>query len=236
MTTISTTTPTHGLQATAAPEAPAPASPRSGGDPDAVALLPPPAGTALSGDSMAQLAQLLTQADEQDRTSSRQIESLADRAATQQENDRVAQLRMKADDDGGQALAGGIAGIVGGSLTVVGAFVPAAGASASASATPTATTGAAPTKMDWHELLSGASAAAPNVGGIVAGQYKAESDRTDADAAAADAHAQADIRRFDQAHSDAQAASDSIQKVEQFLDQVQQTENAARLTAATLRG
>lgn len=204
--------------------------------------------TTLSSDSIAQLAMLLTQADEQDRTSSRQIESIADHAATQEENERVAQLRVKADDDEHQALASGIAGIAGGALTVVGAFVPAGGASGvSTTAAPTAAASgaseiAAPTaaacapRVNWHEILSGAAEVSPNAGGIVAGGYKAGADRADAGAAAAEAHAQADIRRFDQAHGDAQAANESIQKVEQFLDQIQQTQNAARLTAATIRG
>ena len=179
-------------------------------------LLPEPAACGLCDGSMTELSMLLTQADEQDRAASRQIETTADQAATREENDRVAQLRAKAGDDESQALASGIAGIAGGVLTASGALFD--------------------KDTGGRLACEGAGQGLPGAGQIIAGQYKAASDRADADAARFDAQAQADIRRGNQAHDDAQAANQSIQKVEQFLDQVQQTENATRLTAGTFRG
>jgi hypothetical protein len=193
-----------------------------GADAGSAALLPAPAACGLCDGSIAELSMLLTKADEQDRTASRQLETIADQAATREANDRVAQMQAKASADESQGLAAGVAGIAGGALSVMGAFV----------SMPSAPDGAGA----WRQILSGVAGAAPKVGDLVASQYKGIADRADVDASRSDAQSQADIRRYNQAHEDAQAADQSMQKVEQFLDQVQQTENASRLTAATYRG
>ena len=203
---------------------------RPDGDGGSTALLPEPGASGLCDGSLAQLSMLLTQADEQDRAASRQIETTADQAATREENERVAQLQTKARDDESQAVASGVAGIAGGAITVVGAFVGGPSASNAAGAS------SAGQSTDWHQVLSGVGAAAPKVGDLVAGQFKGDADNADASAARFDAEAQSDLRRYNEAHDDAQAANQSMQKVQQFLDQVQQTENATRLAAATLRG
>jgi hypothetical protein len=226
---IMTTSTTYGTQRTSTTDWAGPSSPGTSGDSlYPTALLPEPVPCGLCDGSMAALSMLLTQADEQDRAASRQIESAADQVATREENDRVSQLQAKAGADESQAVASGVAGIVGGALTVAGAFVSGPGPSSAASGSTHST--------DWHQLLSGLSGGAQGAGGVVAGLYKGASDRADAEAARYGAQAQADVRRYDRAHDDAQAANQSIQKVEQFLDQIQQTENATRLTAATYRG
>jgi len=223
-----TITTTRETQRTSTVDATVP-TPQDGSDTGPAGLLPEPDACGLCDGSMAELSMLLTRADEQDRVASRRIETTADQAATREENDRVAQLQAKAGDDESQALASGIAGIAGGALAVVGSFV----SSPAASNPPGASDAAHPT--DWHQVLGGLSGVAPSVGGLIASQYKAASDRADADGARSEAQAQADLRRYNQAHEDTQATNQSMQKVEQFLDQVQQTENATRLTAATFR-
>ena len=226
-----TTSTTNGTQRTSPMDSAGARSVNTGaGDATPTALLPEPAPCGLCDGSMAELSMLLTRADEQDRSASRQLEIATDKAATQEANDRVAQLQAKADADEKQALASGVAGMAGGALTVVGGFVSSPGASnASGPCCPAR-------GMDFHQIVNGVSGAAPHIGGLVAGQFKGDADRADANAARDEANAQADIRRYDHAHEDAQAANQSMQKVEQFLDQVQQTANATRLTAATYRG
>ena len=179
-----------------------------------------------------QLAVLMVRADEQDRAAARQIAEAAEEAAMKDANDRVAQMQAKADADRDSALASGIGDIVGGGCGVLAAFVtpPNAGDQGSGSEPLTAHRG-----IDWNAALNGCGKAAPGVGTMVAGQRKGDADRDDAEAARFEAQSQADIRRYDRAQSDAQEADQSIQRVEQFLEQTQQTENATRLTAATFR-
>jgi hypothetical protein len=177
-----------------------------------------------------QLAVLLVRADEQDRTSARQIEDAAEEAATKDANDRVAQIRSKADAERDGAFASGIAEIAGGAFAVGAAFFPAANDGDHCSQPS-----AADRRFDWNAALNGCAKALPGVGTMFGGQYKGVADRDDADAARFEAQSQADIRRYDRAQSDAQAADQSIQRVEQFLEQTQQTENATRLAAATFR-
>lgn len=180
-----------------------------------------------------QLAILLTRADEQDRTSARQTEDAAEQAAVTDENDRVEQLRAKADNDGNAALASGIADIAGGACLVgAAAFAPAAASSKAVSSDSTV----AAHGLDWNATFNGVGRALPGVGEVIGSELRGAAERDDADAARLEAQAQADIRRFNRAQSDEQAIHESMQKVEQFVDQTQQAENAARLAAATFRG
>lgn len=188
--------------------------PRASGDSDPAAILPDP-GVDLGDGSISQLAVLLTRADEQDRAAARQIEDAADKAATQAANERVQQLREKADADRSQGIAQGLLGIAGGVCTALGGFAA---------------------KDSAGRLgLEGGGQAMPAFGQVVGAQFKSEAEEADANAAQLDAQAQADIRRYDEAHDDEEAASQSLQKVEQFLDQAEQAENATRLAAATFR-
>jgi hypothetical protein len=189
--------------------------------PSAPALLPDPAPFDLSDGSMAALAMLLTKADAQDRGEARRIEGAADQAAARDDAAQVAQMRDKIGADWGQALATGIAEGVGGACSIGSAFV----------APPTP----GDASFNAHTALEGAGQASSAIGTIVSGSYKADAQGDDAAAAEAESRSQADIRRYGQAHEDAQAADASIQKVAQFLEQVQQTQNATQLTAATFR-
>jgi hypothetical protein len=184
-------------------------------------LLPEPACSGLAPGSVAALAALLTEVDQQDRTSAREIQQTTDQAAMHEEDQRVQAMRQKANDDESQALVSGIAGIAGGALAVGSAFVsaPAQGSSA----------------PNWGTALQGAGKAAPDVGTILAASYKASADRDDADATHFEVEADADLRSYAEAGDDAQSANDSLQKVRAFLDQMQQTENATRLAAAGYR-
>jgi hypothetical protein len=158
-----------------------------------------------------QLAKLLTQADQQDRSAARQVEDAADQAAMQNANERVAELHRKADADRDGALAAGIGGIAAGLCT------------------------AAPAACEASRWLAGAANVAEKSGELVGGLYKGESGHADAVAAKFQALSEADIRRFNQAHEDMQGANASIQKVEQWVEQTQQTQNATLLAAATYR-
>jgi hypothetical protein len=179
-----------------------------------------------------QLGILLTRADEQDRTSALQMENAADQAAMRDANDRVAQLRAKADADRDSALATGLGEIAEGACSVGAGFVPASNSSASGGS-PSA---GANHGMDWIATLGGGGKALRGVGDVIGGVSKGEADRDEAEAARFDAQAQADTRRYERAQSDEQATNEAMQKVEQFVDQTQQAQNAARLAAATFRG
>jgi len=179
-----------------------------------------------------QLAILLTRVDEQDRTSARQIEDAADQAAMRDANDRVEHLLAKADADRDSALATGIGDMAGGACMVGSAFVPATGSSGSGSLESSVSN----RTIDWNAALNGGGKALPGVGEVIGGECRADAERDDGDAARLEAQAQADIRRYDRAQRDEQAADEAMQKVEQFVDQTQTSENAARLVAATFRG
>jgi hypothetical protein len=195
--------------------------PSDGATPIALSLLPEPALGGLEVGSVAALAALLTEVDQQDRTSARELQTTTDQAAMHEEEQRVQAMRQKVDDDQSQALATGLAGIAGGALTIGSACLsaPAQGSSA----------------PNWGTALQGAGKAAPDVGTLVASGYKAAADRDDADAAHFEVEADADLRRYADAGDDVQSANDSLQKVRSFLDQMQQTENATRLAAAGYR-
>jgi hypothetical protein len=201
----------------------------TGHDLQMTALLPEPALGGLGDGSMAALAMLLTKADQQDRTESRQLEDAADQAASRDDSDRVAQLQAKASADETQAMVSGIAGIAGGACMLAGAAFP------SGSALNQNVGCEGTVSYDWNGALNGVGKALPDSSQVLSGPYRGAGDRAEAEAAKFEAQAQADLRRYGQAHEDAQAANESIQKVEQFLNNVQQTENATRLTAATYR-
>src|SRR5258708_5073285 len=165
---------------------------------------------------IAQLGMLLTRADEQDRVAARQIEDAADRAAAQDAENRVAQLEAKADADRNQALVTGSFTIAGGMCTAAGAFFP--------------------KDTAGRQVVDGSAEGMKGLGQMLGGLYRGDADRADADAARFEAQAQSDARRSDHAQGDEHAANESLQKTEQFLDQIQQTENATRLAAATYRG
>jgi hypothetical protein len=180
-----------------------------------------------------QVAVLLVRADEEDRASARQIEDEADQAAMKDANDRVAELRAKSDADRNGALASGIGDIASGAFAMGGAlFAPTSAANGSA-AGESSTSGH---RVDWNAMLSGCGKAMAGVGSLFASQYKGEANTHDAEAARLEAQSQADIRQYDRAQSDEQAANASIQKIEQLVDQMQQTEDATRLATATFHG
>ena len=187
---------------------------------DEAPLLPEPSGS-LGGDSVASLAALIMQADQQDRTQARTLERTEDNAAPQDSNRQVAALRQKADDDRDSALATGIGDFASGGLTM--------GSACFAPPSPTSQ------GFNWNAGLQGAAKAAEGAGTIVSACKKDDAEQADATAAQYAAASQADARAYDSARSDAQEADDSMQKVEQFLQQYQQTENASKLTAVSYR-
>jgi hypothetical protein len=190
---------------------------------DGPPLLPEPGECAPDDGCIAQLAILLTKADAQDRSNARRVEQGADRAAMQEENERVRQLRDKADADGKAAWVDGALTMAGGLCTIGSACFP--GGKEPGAGKP----------FDMRAALDGASKVMPGLATIFSGGLKADAERSDAAAADHQARADADVRLYNTAHDDVQAANESLQKVTQFLDQAQQTRNATRLTAATYR-
>jgi hypothetical protein len=179
---------------------------------EATSLLPEPAP--IGSNSVVALAILMTKIDQQDKDQSTKVEDVANVAAAQEDAQRVQSMRDKATQDADGAWASGLGQVAGGALEIAGA-------------------GFTDTKsvIDAHDVLTGIGKAAPGAGTIVAGGFKAGADNDDANAAQAEAAAQAEIRRYTSAQTDAQAAADSISKVEQYLQSTLQTEAAARLAA-----
>jgi hypothetical protein len=187
----------------------------------AASLLPEPSVAGFGGDSVAALAALLTRADEQDRAHGRALEHTEDAAAMKDADQEVEAMRERADDDEKAAVTNGVAEAAGGALTIGSAFV----------ASP-----ADPKKdINWNTALQGGAKLSEGVGKILAAGYTASAEQDGATAAKFGAASEADVRAYNEAHDEAQAASDAMQKVEQFLDQFQQTNNATRLLAANFR-
>jgi hypothetical protein len=189
-------------------------------------------------DAYTQLAMMATEVDEQDRSIARETEDAADAAADASDEDRVAQMRAKAQDAESSALASGIGGVVGGLCGLAGAFVPCAGDAVGPDAGGSAGAAAAGTSSpsQLSRALDAGSRLVPNVGGLVASVYTGNAAGDDAAAARDEANAQADVRQATRAHDDEQAARSSLDKVTQFLDETEQSENAARLAAVSVRG
>jgi hypothetical protein len=196
---------------------------------EATTLLPEPTGGGLGDDAMTAIAILLVQADNKDRDTSRKIQDEADSAALAEANLRVDQLNDKANQDETQAFVSGAFQLAGGLATAV-SGVADDGTKLVEKVRVTA-------GVDWRQVWQGAGQALPGLGTILAAGYKAAADHDDADAARFDALSQAAIRRYNEAHDDVQAANEAIQKVEQFLQSVVQTQNETRNAAASmLRG
>jgi len=206
---VNGSTNVHSTDSTTGPSSPASEAEES--------LLPEPSG-AMSEDAFANLAALLTRADQADAKDASSLQQVADQAATQEDDERVAKMREKADKDEAQGVWAGIGDIAGGLAALGGAFVTRDPAG----------------QIDWRNgLANGVKPVLSGSGAVIAGVYKGEADRSDADAAQAEARSQADVRRSQQMQQRATDANNSIQKVEQFLEQIQQTKNATRLAAAT---
>lgn len=184
---------------------------------EATSLLPQPCGV-LGDDAYAELAMLLTKADESDRKASRTLEQSADQAAAAEANQRVQEMEDKAHQDEMQGWANGLGDIAAGGCTVGGACFSAPSQAG---------------HFDWHTALPGIGSGAQGAGVITAGTFKSTGDGDDARAAQHDARSQARVRFYNEVHERVGAANDSMQKIEQFLQQVQQTQNATRLAAAT---
>jgi hypothetical protein len=185
--------------------------------------LPADAPVSNVGASIEQLAILLTGADEQDRTSARNVEQAADHAAAADDNARVQQMFDKASDDAHAALIKGLGTIAGGMSQLGSAF---------ALSSTDASNGH---MFDWRTALQSGKDVAEGLGTSASAIPQLDSERADANAAKLEAQSQAEIRSHDNAHDDEQASNESIQKVYELLNTVQQAESAAALAAASYR-
>jgi hypothetical protein len=183
---------------------------------DGTSLMPPP-GLFGGEDAMTALAALLVKADNKDRDTSRLIEDAADKSALDDANSHADALRDKANNEVTEAYINGGFQVAGGVATAASPFVPGG--------------------SNWQTVVGSGKDALPGLGTILSAGFKADATRDDAQGVTLDAQAQCAIRRFNTAHDDEQAASESIQKVEQFLQSVVQSENETRNAAASmLRG
>jgi hypothetical protein len=178
-------------------------------------LLPEPA--CFGGSTVTQLAMLMTQVDQQDQRNASLSQDDADKAIEQADAQHVQDLRDKAGHDLAQAVSTGLGEIADGGLSLAGAVVKTS--SDGATHGPSA-------------ALAAGGKMAQGGGTIVAGVFRADGDRDDAKAAEDKAAADSAQRRYDRAKSASDSASDSIQKVEQFLQGILQTQAATTLKAA----
>ena len=177
--------------------------------PDSISLLPEPA--CFGGNTVIELAMLITQVNAQDRDNETKREDAADVAAAADSNARVDAMRRKADDDFSAGLASGLGQIGAGGLAIAGAFVG------------DNTTG---------HVLTASKDIASGAGTIVSAGYKASADRDDADAAKYSALADADVRVYNRADDGAKSAAQAIQQVEQYLASILSAQ-ATTASAAT---
>jgi hypothetical protein len=203
------------------------ALPDNPGEATTVSLLPEPFSAGLGGDSMAALAMLITQADQQDSASARKLQDISDSAAVTQGEQRVAQMMDKANQDQMQGLASGIGDILGGVATGIGGCVS-DGTGEGAKAADGAT------GVNDRAIADGIGKAMPGLGSIVSSGFKAAGDRDDARAAQFEAGAQIALHQYDEAHGAEQAADASVQKVAQFLQNLQQTQGETASAAASM--
>jgi len=183
-------------------------------DPEQASLLPQPAGAVLPEASLAGLAMLLAAMDQDDQRSSRKLAAAADRAATQEADQQVQALRDKAGADALSGFVEGAGTALGGVCTGLGIL---------------------DTSSDLSTFLKGGADGSPGIGKMVAAGFASAAGNDGAEAARAQANSESDVRRYNRGEDEVHAAQQSIQKIEQFLEQVQQTENATRLAAISGR-
>ncbi len=195
---------------------------------DGTSLMPAP-GLFGGEDAMTALAALLVQADNKDRETSRVIEDSADKAALDDATQHANALYDKANQEAHEAFVSGGFQIAGGLASSASAFL----SDGTAVQEGKSVTGG----TNWRAALGGLGQASPGMGTLLSAGYKADAIKDDAQGVTLDAQAQCAIRRFNVAHDDEQSATESIQKVEQFLQSVVQSQNETRNAAASmLRG
>lgn len=184
-------------------------------DASPASLLPEP--MSFSGNTVIELAMLLCKANEKDQADNLKLEDVADAAAAKDNEQRVAQMQDKAQQDATAALWTGLGEIAGGAASIGGAC----------------TSGATQGVLNG---LGGQSGGAAGIGLAVSSGYKAAADHDDADAAKFQAQADADVRQYNRASNEEQAATQSIQQVQQYLQGILQTEAATNSAATGYRG
>jgi hypothetical protein len=168
------------------------------------------------GGGMLALAELLMRADESDRKDARHQEDVANQAEATEDTNRVNAMLDKAQQDLCASVVQGAGEIVGGACTATAGFAAKAD----------------PAKSDFFK---GCGDAAPGIGKVASAVPRHDADNDDATAARHQAAASVDERLSKEAHEDAQSAVDSLKKVEEFLQAVQQSKNAADQAAASFR-
>ncbi len=187
-------------------------------------LVPPPCSELpAGGDEMMALAELIARADQSDRKDARRNEDIANQAEAARDADRVNAMLDKAQQDFWAAVAQGAGEIVGGACTATAGFV---GDPAAKPRDPAA---------KQYDFFIGCGKAAPGIGNIAAAFPKKDAEKDDATAARDQAASSVDERLSREAHEDAQNALDSLKKLEEFLQAVQQSKNAAEQAAASFR-
>lgn len=189
-------------------------------------LLPQPV-MILGGNAMTQLAALMTQCDEQNQVNNTTMENAANKAAEQESDARVAALRDKASQDFTGALVSGLSDVAAGGLSIGGAVVTGGPA--------TSGTASADVGRGWSGILNGGSKmfGSSGLGSILAAGYKAGADNDDANAAQAESASDAEVRSYNAASSQVQAAADALSKIEDTISGILQAQAQTGLKVAT---
>lgn len=206
------------------------------GAPEAAGLLPEPAHALLGGDSIAEIAALLAESACNDRKTARKEEIAQNIAAENETHARVAEMRKKADDMRGAAIASGVAGMVAGATSVVGAGlslrqIGKVDLSPSTDAAKAANSAALAAGQTYGQAASGLSSIDQGVGSLVSGIFQANGQDHDAAAATHEQSAARDTRMAGQHADDASAARDQMNRVMDFLKSVRESQNATARSA-----
>jgi hypothetical protein len=188
-------------------------------------LLPEPTA-GIGSNAAIEIAMLLCKVNGQERDEANKLEDAENVAAERDNAERVRQMEQKACDDQTGALVSGFSGIVAGGLTMASGFAP-------DGLNPK--TGVAE-GTNWRSVLSGGSMAVQSGGTAAGAGFKYASDIDDAGAAKGQAAADADVRAYNHAESQRQAAAQAIQQVEQYLQGILQTQAATTSAATGYRG
>jgi hypothetical protein len=171
------------------------------------------------GDALAELASLLTSADQRDRATSRTLQATEYFAEAREDAAKVQAMHDKGDHIRAEGWAAGLGEIASGAC---GFFA--------------ATTTQVPGKLDPNDGWKAGGAALETIGKVGSAQFKADQTEDDAKTAIHEAGAKSADRFAQQCHQDELDSQEALKKVAEFLRGVREAQNGALSAAASYRG
>jgi hypothetical protein len=171
------------------------------------------------GDDLAELASLLTRADQRDRATSRTLQATEYFAEAKEDAAKVQAMHDKADHIRAEGWTTGLAEIGSGAC---GLFA--------------GTTTQVPGKLDPNDGWKAGAAALEAIGKVGGAQFKADQTEDDAKAAVHESAAKSADRFAQQCHQDELDSQEALKKVAEFLRGVREAQNGALSAAASYRG